>query len=49
MNTTLEEIKLSRALARAVYESLEEMPSSVKQAFADLQRLYNRQMEEGQS
>lgn len=48
MKTMLEEIKLSRALARAVTESLEEMPSSVKEALAELQRLYNRQIEDGE-
>jgi hypothetical protein len=49
MKTQLEEIKLSRALARAVYDALVanvELPSEVKVAYNELQRLYDRQIQE---
>lgn len=49
MNKMLEEIRLSRALATAVYNALqsnEDLPAEVKQAYYDLQRVYDRQIQE---
>jgi len=45
-----EEIKLSRALARAIEEAMNDqhtvIPSSVRHAFYDLRELYRKQIEE---
>ena len=43
----LEEIRLSRELAREVADELESMPSKVQEAFEKLRTLYTEQIEEG--
>jgi len=46
---TAEEIRLSRALARSVVDAEKHMslPIPILEAIADLQKIYNRQIESG--
>jgi len=44
---TFQELKLSRALARAIDKNIDSIPDEVLQAYFELRSLYQRQIEEG--
>ena len=44
---THQEVKLSRALARAIQDNIGEVPDEVVKAYLDLKALYQKQIEEG--
>ena len=44
---TYQEVKLSRALARAVHDNINQVPDEVTKAYLALKALYQKQIEEG--